>query len=129
MKIKVTYNLIKNTGKIYGVHQEDHQGRSNTRRYNLHYSTMDLFKIIISKTLELDKTRNNACQLWNEKEKLRKIMNVASKIVPLSEIGLKIVINKYEELLYIFNIEKSYVKENIAECKTLMREENQKMKY
>lgn len=90
---------------------------------------MDLFKIIISKTLELDKTRNNACQLWNEKEKLRKIMNVASKIVPLSEIGLKIVINKYEELLYIFNIEKSYVKENIAECKTLMREENQKMKY
>ena len=55
------------------------------------------------------------------------MMNSASKIVSLSEVGLETVRKKYEELLDIVNSENSVMKENIEECKTLELEENQKM--
>ena len=47
---------------------------------------MDLFKILVTKIIEAEYLRVNINSLLVEKEKLRRRLIAASKIVPLSEV-------------------------------------------
>lgn len=67
--------------KTFSAVQEDYQNRRNRRGGDVYYSTMDIFKIIVAKSMEVDQMRNSFHILCFENDNLRCKIEAASKII------------------------------------------------
>lgn len=70
----------------YGVHEEGQEQRLANGKVDVCYRTMDLFKIIVGKSVENNEMRRALHALWLENEDLKRFHDTTSKKVPLDEV-------------------------------------------